>query len=203
MAFPLLGATTALQGVGNLVNGLTNWIPTRQSTRNRSKVDDLLRREELGILGLSAAEEQELANRLQSQAEASRRVDQRNQEMALSSFGMGGAGAQLAQAIAAQEAAASTQSQIGGAVAAMDERAKQEQRQELEDRLAAEAERQQQIIGGITGGISSAAEFGAEALNVANLTEGLSRQKKEAPFVNKLQKDLEDPTFAGLYNIAF
>lgn len=133
-----LGAAipVAAKGVGNIIRGRK----TDYDKYNLEKIAELQRKEEMNALGLTPEEEQMLRAQQQGRLTQVQREGEQRRRQLMAASDVGG-GAALQQAALADESTAAAEIAGEQAIAEADYRKEQQQRQELEDRMAQEARR--------------------------------------------------------------
>ena len=142
--------SSALDLVGGTLQSIPYLVPTAYDKSNRQRLKELQRMSELDALGLTEEERQALFNAYAQTARAGREAVQGQTEAAAQAFSAAGTGQALKQAQLGQEAQARTEADIQARVLAADQARAQQLAQELEDRLAYKAQRQQQQISAAT-----------------------------------------------------
>lgn len=137
---------------------------------NRKRLDELLRREEAGRLGLDAGEQQLLAGQftapVQQQAAAAR---SRAEQLASASGGV--SGADLSRLRQEQQAQTSTAAQNAALqIAGLNEAARQSQLQEISQRTALKSGLKADDIGAVFDGIAQAASASGQAFGAPPAT---------------------------------
>lgn len=141
---------TAVDAVSGIASGIPYLITTGADKNNAKRIKELKRLQSLNALGLSEDEKQQYYTALNQAAGAGREAISSQMESGIQSFNTSGAGKSLALAKAGEEAMGRIGTQIGQAVKAEDVAREDAMRQELEDRLAAKAERDRQMASAVT-----------------------------------------------------
>ncbi len=136
---------TAADAVTGIASGIPYLIPTASDKENKKRLKELKRLRDLNALGLTEAEKQDYFSALNQAAQASREDITSKMESGTQAFNTGASGRELALAKAGEEAMGRIGTTIGQAVKQEDIARADAQRQELEDRLAAKAARDQQM----------------------------------------------------------
>lgn len=162
-------ANTVLTAAGSLGSGITD-VATAYSGKdavraNRRRLAELERREQLDALGLTQEELQLMDQRMRQPAMQAIQGAQRLAERQAASSATGDVQA-LAGQQAALEALGATETQIGGQLAEANIMEARRQRQELEDRRAADAQvranRARAVGQLLTGGVIGGAQKGVQ-----------------------------------------
>ena len=140
----------AVDAVSGIASGIPYLIQTGADKNNKKRIKELQRLQSLNALGLTEDEKQQYFTALNQAAQAGREGISSQMESGLQSFNTSGAGRSLALAKAGEEAMGRVGTQIGQSVKQEDIARADAQRQELEDRLAAKAERDRQMASAVT-----------------------------------------------------
>ena len=138
-----LGATA-----GSVISGLPNLIPSEYEKYNKQRIAELKRRQELGTLGLTEAEKQSLYQNASAGVEKAA-ADVRAQQSGLAAALASGAGSAFSQKALQEEQIAQQKAIQERAIQAKNLEEVAAQKQELEDRQAAQAAVQKERLAGI------------------------------------------------------
>jgi hypothetical protein len=138
----IIGAAT--DALGGSLSGLAYVVPSEADKYNEKRLKKLKRQAELEALGLSEEERQAYFSILNQPATQARAALTDAQSQALMAYDTQGSGQALKLSQLAAEEAAKTESAIGSQILGADLQAQQDQAQELQDRLAYQAKREQQ-----------------------------------------------------------
>jgi hypothetical protein len=138
----LIGA--GVEAVTGSLGGIPYLVETDQDKYNEKRLKELQRKAEMDALGLTEEERQLYFQTLSKPAETARKALLEQQQLGAMAFTQGGAGEALKLGQLAREQQAQTESAIGAQILSEDLMTKDLERQELEDRLAYKAARDQQ-----------------------------------------------------------
>jgi len=174
-----------LAGVaGTAASNLPTLLPSKLAQQNKTRLEALKRREELGMLGLTEEEQSAMENRLQAPARAAQDAADFERKRLLAGTTGATGGQALEQALAAEQQQMQQQTDIAGRVLQAD---LQEQERERNDMRALEAagEQRRQEIAGALGGLLG-----------GGLEAGLSTSAQQAIIQGK--KDISPTALQGL-----
>lgn len=171
-------ATAALisAAAGGVATGIES-LPTPAEKENKRKLKELQAREQADTLGLTSQEQQSLYN------EGEQLMRQRQQEadaVQRQYMAQGGSSGQaFERAMAKEEAALDARSALVMGVQEQDYIKQEEQRQEIEDRLAADEERKKERRSNIAGFVKSTGQTGMKAYELDLDEQGKGPTKEQ------------------------
>ena len=172
LTLSLIGSTVA--GIGQAVGSA---LPTAQSRYNRKQLDELLARQKAGQLGLTGVERQALErdalNPVRAMATEARRAQEATAAQVAGSSGVDAADLNRIRR-GEQQALASAATSAGQAIGQANLSEAQRERNEIEQRLAFQAQRNTDVVNGITGLLGNAAQMtgaaaGGPPLNIMGM----------------------------------
>lgn len=156
-------ATAALisAATGGVATGIES-LPTPAEKENKRKLKALQAREEIGTLGLTSTEEQSLYN----EGEQLIRARQKEAEAVQRQYMAQGtsSGQAFERALAKEESALNARQAMVQGVQERDYTMQEDQRQEIEDRLAADEQRKKDRRSTIAAGIKGTGQVGVDAI---------------------------------------
>lgn len=144
---------------GSLISGLPNILPSKFEREQRKRMQDLQRKEEMGLLGLTDQERRVLEGSLEDRSNQAANFAQQERERLLAASGAATSGAALLGAQMADEQLRQQNTQIAQAIEEEDLAKKQQQTDELRALEAAQSQYAANRIQSIT----NIAEAGLEA----------------------------------------
>lgn len=181
----ILGATA-----GTAINQLPNIIPSKFEREQKKRMQDLQRKEELGLLGLSESERSALEGRMQGKANAAADYAKQERERLLAGGG-GASGQALLGAQVAEGQLRETGSQIAQAIEEENLKKAAAQRDEIRALEAAQGE----YAAKRTAGLASIAAAGVES-GITAAGQNALMQSAKNPSANSVQ------AIAQLYGIS-
>lgn len=170
---PFTIATLASAGIGG-IQALVNALPTQQSRHNKKILEGLLDQESQGTLGLSGGERQAMERSAMTPVRELADETRKRQEAAQAALGNTSVADLGRTQQAAQQAIARAGEQAGMQIEQADLAKKEQQRSEIEQRLAAKAARRTDVVEGLGNAASAAAGVeGAKAGSVPYKIAGL------------------------------
>lgn len=172
LTLSLIGS--AVGGVGQAIGAA---LPTAQSRYNRKQLDELLARQKAGQLGLTGAERQALErdalNPVRAMATEARRAQEATAAQVAGSSGVDAADLNRIRR-GEQQALASAATSAGQAIGQANLSEAQRERNEIEQRLAFQAQRNTDVVNGVTGLLGTGAQLagaaaGGPPLNIMGL----------------------------------
>lgn len=136
---------------GQAISAIPALIKTDAEKENEKRLKALQRMQEMGTLGLTEDEKQQLYTQQQGAAAKSLRAAQTQIRSASATSAAAGAGAEALRAAQQQEAMAGLEAGISRDIEARDLARKRELEQEIQTRTAAESQAQQQRVAALTG----------------------------------------------------
>jgi hypothetical protein len=171
-------ATQALisAAAGGVATGIES-LPTPAEKENKRKLKELQAREEAETLGLTLQEQQSLYN----EGEQLMRARQQEAEAVQRQYMAQGAssGQAFERALAKEESALSARQAMVQGVQERDYIKQEEQRQEIEDRLAADEQRKRDRRSAITAGIKGTAQVGVDAIQKDKDEKGEAAKREQ------------------------
>lgn len=171
-------ATQALisAAAGGVATGIES-LPTPAEKENKRKLKELQAREEAETLGLTLQEQQSLYN----EGEQLMRARQQEAEAVQRQYMAQGAssGQAFERALAKEESALSARQAMVQGVQERDYIKQEEQRQEIEDRLAADEQRKRDRRSAITAGIKGTAQVSVDAIQKDKDEKGAAAKAKQ------------------------
>lgn len=163
---PIDPLTMALTIGGGLAETIGAALPTAQSRNNRKQLDELLARQKAGQLGLTGAERQALErdalNPVRAMATEARRAQEATAAQVASSSGIDASDLNRIRR-GEQQALASAATSAGQAIGQANIAEQNRERNEIEQRLAMQAQRRTDVVNGITGLLGDVAELTGKA----------------------------------------
>jgi len=154
---PFTLATLASAGIGG-IQALVQALPTKQGKHNKRELDLLLAREKSGTLGLSADERALMGKQAMNPVREMADEARKRQEAAAATMGQTSAADLQRIRQAEQGAVAKAGEQAGMQIAEADLAKAEQQRSEIEQRLAAKAARTTDVVEGLGEAAAGAAE---------------------------------------------
>jgi len=175
----ILGAT-----VGTAASNLPSLLPSKLARENKKRLEELRRREEQGLLGLTAKEEAAIGGRLRTTADVAAEQAAQQQKALLAGGGSARGGQALAQAQAAQQQRMELEQGVGQKILEADLAERQREEDEMRALEAAVEERRRELVGAV----GSIAGAGIEA--------GFTESAKQA--IIQGQKDISPARVSAL-----
>lgn len=152
--------------IGTAAGQLPQLIPTKYDREQKQRLEDLRRKEELGLLGLSEQEEALMGRRLQGRSQAAAQAAEAERNRLLAGSGGATGGGALLGAQLAEEERQRAEERISTEIMQADLEKKRRQEDEIRALEAARGERQAQALGaagaivgaGIEAGVTTAAQ---------------------------------------------
>ncbi len=136
-------APLALEGVAQAGKALGTVLPTELDRRNKERLAELRRREDLGLLGLTDQQESVIREQAQASRAAAKRANEAEMARGMAASGSG-SGQGLNMALAGQQAEMDAAQSLGVDIAQADVAQQQADMDELDALIAASARRQMQ-----------------------------------------------------------
>lgn len=174
---------------GQAISAIPALIKTDAEKENERRLKELQRMQEMGTLGLTEAEKQQLYTMQQGQAASQLRGAQTQIRSAGAALGGGGAGAEALRQAQLAEGMAATEANISRGIEAQNLERKRQQEDEIQARIAAESQAKQQRIAAITG----VAATGVDTF--------LTRYQQEKTIQGQAPTGAEIKALAKLYNV--
>lgn len=163
-------AALAIEGGTQAAKVISKNRKTDLDRRNAERLAELQRREELDLLGLTDSEEAVLRTQQEQSRLAAKKALDADRSRALAATG-GGSGASLAMALQGEQAEMEGQQAIGESIAEADLAAKAEEEDEIEELIAAIANRQAQKRQTRSGALEDVGDVAQQELLFARLTD--------------------------------
>lgn len=161
---------------GTAASNLPALIPSKLNRENKRRLEELKRREEQGLLGLTGKEEAAIGGRLRTTADQAAEQAAQQQKALLAGGGSARGGQALAQAQAAQQQRMELEQGVGQKILEADLAERQREEDEMRALEAAVEERRRELVGAV----GSVAGAGIEA--------GFTESSKQA--IIQGQKDI-------------
>ena len=171
MPLPLLALPIAAAAGGAAIEAIPSFLPTAQTRYNKRRLEELQKMEEMGTLGLTEEEKNQIFGAQQAQIQGALQASQA-QARAAGAAGMQGAGAAQLQAAKAAETQANLVAQAQRGLEAANIQRKRELEQEIQARIAAKAEKSQERAAALAKIGSAGFEAGMEELGLSSITGG-------------------------------
>lgn len=174
---------------GQAISAIPALIKTDAEKENEKRLKELKRMQEMGTLGLSEAEKQQLYTAQQGQAAGQIRQAQSQIRAAGAALGGSGAGAEALRQAQLAEGMAATEANISRGIEAQNLERKRQLEDEIQARTAAESQTKQERVAALTG----IASTGVDTF--------LTRFQQEKTIQGQAPSDAEIKALAKLYNV--
>jgi len=165
-----------LAGVGGAtVSNLPALLPSKLNRENKKRLEELKRREEQGLLGLTAKEEAAMSGRLRTTADQAAEQAAQQQKALLAGGGSARGGQALAQAQAAQQQRMELEQGVGQKILEADLAERQREEDEMRALEAAVEERRRELVGAV----GSIAGAGIEAVFTTAAQQAVIQGQKD------------------------
>jgi len=171
--------------VGAGIEAIPALIKTDAEKENEKRLAQLRRQQELGTLGLTDAEKSALFGSQQAQVQGQLRQAQAGIRAA-GAAGMGGAGTAALQQAQLADVQAAQMAQVSRNVEAENLKRKRELEEEIQARIAAASEADQQRLAAITGIAGAGVQAGFERYGLEQTIQGKKPSASEVAAVQKL-----------------
>ena len=171
MPLPLIALPMLAAAGGAAIKEIPQFLPTAQTRYNKRRLEELQKMEEMGTLGLTEEEKNQIFGAQQAQIQGQLKAAQAASRAA-GAAGMQGAGAAQLQAAKAAETQAAL---VAGAQRDLETKnliRKRELEQEIQARIAAKAEKSQERAAALAKIGSAGFEAGMEELGLSSITGG-------------------------------
>lgn len=187
---------------GTALSNAPALLPSKQAQENKKRLEELRRREDQGLLGLTAKEEAAIGGRLRTTADVAAEQAEQQQKALLAGGGSARGGQALAQAQAAQQQRMELEQGVGQKILEADLAERQREEDEMRALEAAVEERRRELVGaaGAVAGAGVEAGFTTSAQQAV-----IQGQKDISPArVSALSQQLNvsEEEARGLYELA-
>jgi hypothetical protein len=134
---------------GTAASNLPALLPSKLNRENKRRLEELKRREEQGLLGLTAKEEAAIGGRLRTTADVAAKQAEQQQKALLAGGGSARGGQALAQAQAAQQQRMELEQGVGQKILEADLAERQREEDEMRALEAAVEERRRELVGAV------------------------------------------------------
>ena len=182
---------------GQAISAIPALVKTDAEKENERRLKELQRMQELGTLGLTEAEKQQLYTSQQGAAANQMRAAQSQIRSAGAALGGSGAGTEALRQAQLAEGMAATEANISRGVEAQNLQRKRELEDEIQARIAAESQAKQQRLAAITGIASTGLETGIAKYQQEQTIQGQAPSATEVAALAKMY-GVDEATAAGL-----
>ncbi|MHA2086386.1 MAG: hypothetical protein ACXABD_21795 [Candidatus Thorarchaeota archaeon] len=187
---------------GTVASNLPALIPSKLNRENKRRLEELKRREEQGLLGLTSKEEAAIGGRLRTTADQAAEQAAQQQKALLAGGGSARGGQALAQAQAAQQQRMELEQGVGQKILEADLAERQRETDEMRALEAAVEERRRELVGAVGSVAGAGIEAGFTTAAQQSIIQG---QKDISPAkVSALSQQLgvSDAEARGYYELA-
>jgi len=187
---------------GAAASNLPALVPSKLNQQNKKRLKELSRREEQGLLGLTAKEEAAIGGRLRTTADVAAEQAEQQQKALLAGGGSARGGQALAQAQAAQQQRMELEQGVGQKILEADLAERQREEDEMRALEAAVEERRRELVDAVGDVAGAGIEAGFTESSKQKIIQG---QKDISPArVSALSQQLgmTEEQARGLYELA-
>ena len=187
---------------GAAASNLPALVPSKLNQQNKKRLKELSRREEQGLLGLTAKEEAAIGGRLRTTADVAAEQAEQQQKALLAGGGSARGGQALAQAQAAQQQRMELEQGVGQKILEADLAERQREEDEMRALEAAVEERRRELVDAVGDVAGAGIEAGFTESSKQKIIQG---QKDISPArVSALSQQLgmTEEQARGIYELA-